>query len=179
MYFANRELAEKVVQRRISESPLQYLAYCAMCRDQFSFEGKPAWHLLDLIFGPGDFDKATQKGPDYSQRRENRARLKHSLLKDLWGEDVAEGRQPVKLQIPEQVRDLMERRMILTEDIQEVIEWAERTGFRLVNNHTGHFLAHHTPTIVTYWVEYSPYGDGFAVHNAYSHRMEIMEELKP
>ncbi|AFM24506.1 pyridine nucleotide-disulfide oxidoreductase/dicluster-binding protein [Desulfomonile tiedjei] len=179
MYFANRELAEKTVRRRISESPLQYLAYCAMCRDQFSFEGKPAWHLLDFIFGPGDFEHAAQKGPDYSQRRENRARLKHSLLKDLWGEDVAEGRQPVKLQISEQVRDLMERRMILTEDIQEIIEWAERTGFKLVNSHSGHFLAHHTPTTVTYWVEYSPAEDGFVVHNAYSHRMEIMEELKP
>ncbi|MGB6067227.1 MAG: pyridine nucleotide-disulfide oxidoreductase/dicluster-binding protein [Desulfomonilaceae bacterium] len=179
MYFANRELAEKVKKRRISESPHHYLAYCAMCQDQFRSEDKPTWHLLDLIFGSDDVEKATQRGPDYSQRRENRARLKNSLLKELWGEDVATDRETTKLHIPEHVRESMEQRMILTEDIRQVIEWAERTGFKLVSGDSGHFLAHHTPTTVTYWVEYSRTDDGFAIHNAYSHRMEIVEELKP
>ncbi len=82
MYFANRDLAEKVMQRRIAESPHEYLAYCAMCRDHFRSKGKPTWHLLDLIFGPTDRDNASQRGPDYSRRRENRARLKNSLLKE-------------------------------------------------------------------------------------------------
>jgi NADPH-dependent glutamate synthase beta subunit-like oxidoreductase len=179
MYFANRELAEKVIKRRISESPHQFLAYCAMCRDHFSSEGKPTWHLLDLIFGREDLEKAAKRGPDYSQRRENRARLKNSFLKELWSEDVAEAREIVKLQIPQPVRELMEQRMILIEDLREVIDWAERTGFKLVSRHSGHFLAHYTPTTVTYWVEYAPKDDGFVIHNAYSHRMEIVEELKP
>jgi glutamate synthase (NADPH/NADH) small chain len=179
MYFANRELAEKVIKRRISESPHHYLAYCAMCRDHFSSNGKPTWHLLDLVFGPGDLEKATQRGPDYSQRRENRARLKNSLLKELWSEDVAIDNETVKLHIPEHVREMLEQRMILIEDLQAVIAWAERTGVKLVSRDSGHFLAHHTPTTVTYWVEYSPADDGFIIHNAYSHRMEIVEELKP
>ena len=50
------------------------LAYCAMCRDHFSSQGKPTWHLLDLIFGQGDLDKATQRGPDYSQRQRESVR---------------------------------------------------------------------------------------------------------
>ena len=31
MWLANRPVAEKVVQRRIAESPLDYVTYCAMC----------------------------------------------------------------------------------------------------------------------------------------------------
>jgi glutamate synthase (NADPH) small chain len=179
MYFANRDLAEKVIEGRISESPHAYLAYCAMCRDHFSSKGKPTWHLLDLIFGPADRDNASQRGPDYSQRRENRARLKNSLLKELWGEVVATEHEATELHISNQVRELMERRMILMEDVRDVIDWAERTGFKLVSRDSGHYLAHHTPTTVTYWVEYSPADKGFTIHNAYSHRMEIVEELKP
>lgn len=180
MYFANRDLAEKVMERRISESPHHYLAYCAMCRDHFSSRGKPTWHLLDLVFGRGDLDRASQRGPDYSQRRENRARLKQSLLKTLWGENVAtlQGRDPMKLTISELVRQLMEQRMILVDDLERVIDWAESTGNKLVSRNTGRFLAHHTPATVTYWVEYSPADDGFVIHNAYSHRMQIVEELK-
>jgi glutamate synthase (NADPH/NADH) small chain len=181
MYFANREVAEKVIQRRIAESPHDYLAYCAMCRDHFSSKGKPTWHLLDLIFGPGDRDKATQRGPDYSSRRENRARLKNSLLKELWDEKVVagQGRETKQLHIPKVVLELMEQRMILIEDVRQVLDWAEETGFKLVNRQSGHFLAHYTPATVTYWVEYSPADNGFTIHNAYSHRMQIVEELKP
>ena len=85
----------------------------------------------------------------------------------------------MQLHIPKDVRDLMERRMILIEDVRQVLDWAEETGFKLVNRQSGHFLAHYTPTTVTYWVEYSPAENGFTIHNAYSHRMEIVEDLKP
>jgi glutamate synthase (NADPH/NADH) small chain len=84
----------------------------------------------------------------------------------------------MKLDISEHVRHLMEQRMILVEDLERVIDWAERTGNKLISRQTGHFLAHRAPTTVTYWVEYSPCDDGFVIHNAYSHRMQILEELK-
>ena len=42
MWLANPELAEKVVQRRIEASPVDYVTYCAMCRDFFARQGKPA-----------------------------------------------------------------------------------------------------------------------------------------
>ena len=50
MYFANRELADKVIHERISRTDLELLAYCAVCRDHFTSHGKPTRHLLDLIF---------------------------------------------------------------------------------------------------------------------------------
>ncbi|MFH0957690.1 MAG: (Fe-S)-binding protein, partial [Pseudomonadota bacterium] len=179
--FANRDLSGNIIKRRISESPHHFLAYCAMCRDHFSSKGKPTWHILDLIFGSENFETAAQRGPDYSQRRENRARLKNSLLKELWGEnvDIDCETKTANLHIPKDIRELMEQRMILTEDILQVIEWAEKTGFKLISADSGHFLAHYAPTTVTYWVEYSPVDGGFLIHNAYSHRMEIVEELKP
>ena len=68
--------------------------------------------------------------------------------------------------------------MILVEDLLQVIQWAESTGTKLVQKKTGHYLAHYRPGNVTYWVEYSPVQDGVIVHNAYSHRMEVLEHLK-
>jgi glutamate synthase (NADPH) small chain len=135
--------------------------------------------LLDLIFG--HTGELAGEIIDYSQRRENRVRLRRSLLRELWSEKVmeGEGRQGVNLRIPDAVRQLMEQRMILVEDLRQVIEWAESSGNKLVNRESGHALAHFRPGTVTYWVEYSVDQDGFTIHNCYSHRMEIVEELKP
>ena len=92
MRFANPEVAKEVVRRRIVLSPLDYVAYCAMCRDNFVAQGKRALHVLDLVFGPGDEDAAERKAPGYSLRRENRLRLKEKLLEELWGERAPERR---------------------------------------------------------------------------------------
>ena len=73
----------------------------------------------------------------------------------------------------------MEERLILIEDLQQVIDTAERSGYKLLNRETGHFMAHCRPASVTYWVKYSPSGDEFVIHNAYSHRMKIVEDVKP
>ncbi len=107
MYFANREVAEKVIQRRINETELDLLVYCAVCRDHFASHGKPTWHLLDLIFGEGPGTKARLRSSDYSQQRENRFRLKNRLLTELWSEKGVEpeGYQGIKLRIPEEIRE--------------------------------------------------------------------------
>ncbi|MEI2659684.1 MAG: hypothetical protein V9G11_06880 [Bifidobacterium adolescentis] len=114
MWLTNRELAEKVVRRRIGESELDYVTYCAMCRDFFAGRGKPTRHLLDLIYGQQD-DWQAKRGPDYSQRHENRARLKRRMLKDIWGEEM-DGQaeyESIKLVISEPVRERLETRLIL------------------------------------------------------------------
>ena len=181
MFFANPELAKRAIRRRCEESPQDYLAYCSMCRDYFAFAGKRAIHLLDLLFGKNTDEAALRKGPVYSQRRENRVRLKNSMLRDLWAETVteAQGFEAIRLNIPDEVQQLMEERLILVEDLQRVIDAAERTGYKLLNRDNDHFFAHYKPASVTYWAEYSPSADGFVIHNAYSHRMEIAEDIKP
>ncbi|OFX25258.1 MAG: amine oxidase [Anaeromyxobacter sp. RBG_16_69_14] len=173
MSFANKEVADKVVKRRIGESEADYVAYCAMCRDNFAARGKRSVHLLDLVYGAPGTDPAARKGPTFSQRHENRARLKRRLLAEVWGEQVTDERRPMNLIISPEVTQLMEERMILAEDVEKVIGHAEATGDKIEDKESGHLLASHRPVSVTYWVEYSVEPSGFVVHNAYSHRMEI------
>jgi hypothetical protein len=182
MWLANRSLAKTVVQRRIAESSLDYVTYCAMCRDLFAAQGKRSLHLLDLLFEPDPESRAMRAGPGYSQRHENRARLKRKLIKEVWEEEMPglQDYDKITLNIPADVQARMEERLILMEDIQQVIAHAESTGQKLMNPQTGHFLAHHRPGNVTYWVEFfpAPKGEGFAIHNAYSHRMVVEESKK-
>ncbi|MBP1765097.1 MAG: gltA: glutamate synthase homotetrameric, partial [Firmicutes bacterium] len=175
MFHANREVADKVIRRRVSESESDYLTYCIMCRDNFAGQGKRAHHLLDLIFAEDNDYKAGQKGPGYSQRQENRERLKNSLLQDGWGEMVEERHLDVTIVVPEQVRPILEERMILDEDIRKVIAYAERSGNKLKHMGSGCYIAYLQIANVTYWVEYSLGNDTFIVRNAYSHRITITE----
>ncbi len=181
MFFANPELAKEVIRRRIEASPLDYVAYCAMCRDYFASRGKRTFHLLDLIFGLPEDEAATKKGPGYSYRHENRVRLKAAMLKELWGETMAEQREyeTLRLGISPRIQELMDQRLILVEDLKAVIHFAETTGTKLLNRQTGRTMAHYKPASVTYWVEYTHEGGEFVIHNAYSHRMEVAEESKP
>jgi len=178
MWLANPDLAAKTVQRRISESQKDYVTYCAMCRDFFARHGKPSLHLLDLIFGKDLHSLARRIGPGYSQRHENRAHLKRSMLKGIWGEDMADGEkyENLLLSITPEVQEMLDQRLILIEDIQQVVDYAETKNKKLLNKKTGHFLAYFKPAAVTYWVEYAPQGEAFVIYKAYSHRMEIGEE---
>ncbi len=178
MWLANRDLAETVVQRRIAEHAADYVTYCAMCRDFFADRGKPTLHLLDLLYEEDPAGRAARMGPRFSQRHDNRAQLKRRLLTEIWEETVTEPEtSPIPLEFSEAVAERVDERLILEEDIQQVIAYAERTGNRFRNPETGHFLAYYQPANVTYWVEYTPTDDGYRVYNAYSHRMEIV--MKP
>jgi hypothetical protein len=181
MWLANRDLAQAVVDKRIAASPADYLTYCAMCRDFFAAHEKRCLHLLDLVFGEDWDSQAARRGPGFSQRHENRARLKHKLLKEVWGEDMAEAQayESIRLTLSDEMQQRLEDRLILIEDLQRVIAYAERTGQKLLQATNGHLLAHYRPAQVTYWVEYAPQGDGFVIFNAYSHRMLIGEDVKP
>ncbi len=173
MSSANPEVADKVVKRRIEESATDYVAYCAMCRDNFSAKGKRTVHLLDLLCPSADADPAARKGPSFSQRQENRARLKARLLRELWGETLSSEGPRMEVIISPEVLALLEKRAILVADVERTIAYAEKNQEKFKDSATGHFIASHAPVSVTYWVEYSVDGEKFVVHNAYSHRMKI------
>lgn len=173
MWLANKPVAEKMVQRRINESPLDYMTYCAMCRDFFAQRGKGTVHLLDILYGNPN-PNAPAVG--FSQKHENRARLKANLLKTLWSEQMAEkdSYESIRLVLPMEVQQIVEDRLVLVEDMQKVLEYAETSHKRMFNSKTGHYLASFKPNAVTYWVEYTPQNDGsYLIHKAYSHRMEL------
>lgn len=176
--FANPEIADKIVDRRINESADDYLTYCAMCRDNFARRGKRAVHLLDLVFpAPAGADPAARPDPGISRRRDNRVRLKVRLLRDLWGEPMTDPVPAVNVIISDYVRADFERRLILAEDVIRTVAHAEATGRKLKDRATGHLVASHREGEFTCWVEYEPTAKGFVVHRAYGHRMQV--EAKP
>lgn len=175
---ANPGLAKEVVYRRAQRGEGDYLAYCAMCRDNLASVGKRAVHLLDLLFpDPQLSDPTGRERPGWSRMLENRSFLKDRLLKELWSEGPKnmENYEKIKLQISPDVRIVLEERKILESDLKKVVYNAEKSGKKFSNNATGRFMANFKPYRVTFWVEYGPSDMGFIVYNAYSHRMEMLE----
>jgi glutamate synthase (NADPH/NADH) small chain len=174
---ANPELSGVVTRRRAERSQSDYITYCAMCRDNLAAAGKRVIHLLDLFFPHAEHpDAALRPRPDWSRRQENRARLKARLLEQVWNEvpDTMNELESIKLKISPEVAARLDRRRILTDDLKQVILHAEASGDRLFNPASGRYKAAYAPYKVTFWVEYTPTGDGYVVHNAYAHRMEVI-----
>jgi NADPH-dependent glutamate synthase beta subunit-like oxidoreductase len=175
MRFANPEMGAAVAQRRTAETTHPFVTYCAMCRDLYAAQGKPSLHVLDLFFGQADTQSAARPGVGYSQKRDNRARLKHKLLAQIWGESMPEAADYTSIQLilSDDIQKMLDARFILVEDIQKVLEYSEQTGNRLFNAENNHFVAYHKLANVTYWVEFTRQGEAYLIHRAYSHRMEI------
>jgi Fe-S oxidoreductase len=174
MLYANPEMGERVAERRVSESTADFVAHCAMCRDRFVARGKPTVHLLDLVLDRDYDERARRPGPLLTQRAEQRALLKRRLLADLWGERPGDGAWRDRLVLTLAVEQLLEERFIRPEEVHETIAQAEATGLRYVDPQSGRSLASRTMGPVTYWVEYEPAGERFAVVSAYSHRMTVV-----
>jgi glutamate synthase (NADPH/NADH) small chain len=178
MQAANPDLAEKTASRRAASNPNDYIAYCAMCRDNLAGSGKRIMHLLDLFWPQEEeSDPLLRTPPGWSQRRENREWLKRHLLETLWQDEghqmhpEPEHRQ-IKLAIAQEVADKLDHRRILVEDLQQVIYHGENSGRKLIHPQTGCFMATFKPGSTTFWVEYKPNADGYMVLNAYAHRIE-------
>ncbi len=177
MYNANPVLARDVVERRAMASEHDYLAYCAMCRDNFAFAGKRVSHLIEHVFPVAEgVDPADRGWISWSERRSNRAKVKEGILQSFGEKDDRQEDDYEKLSVSmsDDVMKKIDRQRILLNDIRKVIEYAERTGKKMSRKDTGNFLAYLQPENVTYWVEYSVEGHGYVVHNAYCHRMKIV-----
>jgi len=190
MYNADPRLARELITHRTTKmeqpdtayyrttvSDHDYLAYCAMCRDNLAAAGKRTTHLIELLFPNVDgADPAGRGWISWSERRRNRAMVKDAILTELCekGGSSLEEYENIVLEMSEEVRRRIDDRRILEDDIRKVINHAEQSGKRLQNAGTGHFLAYLQSENVTFWVEYSPADNGFSVHNAYCHRMNIV-----
>mgnify|MGYP000027057899 len=172
------EFTDYVTQKRSELSDKPYLVYCSNCRDIFKDEGKPAVHILDILF---DIDpKNTLDSPDVTQRRTNRTILKEKLLKEIWGEEMNSKpeKQAYNLIMTDEIAKKVNKLKILEDDICNVISHAETTGRRTVSPDTKHYKAYYEIGAITVWVEYT---NGKApedriIHNVYSHRMQIQLE---
>jgi hypothetical protein len=86
-----------------------------------------------------------------------------------------EEHETIKIVMDPHMETLLKKRGIKSEDIRKVIAAAEHLKNLFENTATGHILAYHRPSNVTYWVEYSRESGFYRIHRAYSHRMEILE----
>lgn len=178
---ANPVLARDVVARRTTASDNDYLAYCAMCRDNFAAAGKRVSHLIEHLFpAVAGGDPAARSWISWSERRANRCRVKELVLRDLdENEDgQIEDYEKLNLTISPEVLKRIDERRILTEDIRKVIFHAEASGKKMWSRENDSYLAYLQPENVTFWVEYSPCEDGFTILNAYCHRMKIVGIMK-
>jgi glutamate synthase (NADPH) small chain len=176
MQNANPELAKTVIKRLAGQSSADYVTYCAVCRDNLAGAGKRTVHILDLIFRKdSEPDPAARERPGWSQRQENRLRLKNDLLHELWATDHGDRKDHGRLvlNISSQVWQVLEDRRILVTDLEEVIHHAETSGQKFYNPETDHFKASLKLYNTTFWVEYMPSDDGITIYNAYSHRMAV------
>jgi len=169
--FANPDVTDKIVDRRIGQNNADYLTYCAMCRDNFARRGKRAVHILDLLYSSGD--PAARADPGFSMRQENRGRLKRRLLRELWSENVSEPTTDIELSVSAKVLADLEKKLILLDDVRQTVRHAEASGEKLLDRNTGRFIACHRPVSMTYWVEYTLEDGRYVVHRAYSHRMQL------
>jgi hypothetical protein len=88
---------------------------------------------------------------------------------------VEKGQGEVVIIKDERVAALLDARHILDQDVKQVISTAEATGEKLYQSGSERYLAKLKTANATFYVEYSPSGDGYQVHTAYFHRSEIME----
>lgn len=174
---ANPDMGKAYAQSRADDTKLPLAAWCAMCRDRLAAVGKPALHLLDLLFPSGSAQAdADRPAPGISLRQETRLAFRRAMLAECWHEEPARTPPMEDMQIilKDEVRRRLESRRILHANIKAVLLHAEDKGAQFHNPQTGHMLASLRPKQVTYWVEYEKEpGGAYIIHDAYCHRMVV------
>jgi len=170
---AHPPYAENMTDKVVNRSSNPYIAYCSNCRDIFVSAGKQTWHILDIVFGPSPGKKSE---PTITERRSNRLLLKEKILKEFWKEDISMKEPTNKMHVKPDLREKLNRAMILETDMLAVIEHCESTGSKIFDPAKGSFFGHLQIGNMTYWVEYRiDAASGYELINGYCHRMKIEE----
>jgi hypothetical protein len=174
---ANPEFAEYVGKMRSGLSDNPYVVYCINCREVFQDAGKESLHILDLLF---DVNPEDRKLPDFTERRANKIILKERLLKEFWNEEMQDKPEEpeCKLLITPQVREKMNKLMLLEADIGNVLTFSLKSKRRTYDQERNTYLCYRELGNITCWLEYRPQGESFEITNIYTHRMKIeIEEV--
>jgi len=181
VWYANREQADQFARDGAQAGSDDLLVYCAMCKDLFVGQGRRCFHLLELLYASEPEAYACRPMPTLSERHCNRMDLKRRMLMEFWQEEPMDappsglGGLRGLIQIDPEVQAAMEQRLILLEDIADVIQGVEDGSIScFLNPADGSLLASKRRKFVTYWVRYQKTADGFKVLSAYSHRMKIL-----
>jgi len=187
---SNPHYTEEVVRARAEEGADPYITYCANCRDVFVQAGKPAVHILELLFAGGKPD-LLRKTPTPSESRENRRKLKEELVSffemqekrnetgtkpERTDRESGKAMKQIQLKISDELLEKLGRERLLTEDVEEVVRYCEESGKKVWEEETGIFSGHKMVGCATVWVSYYCLEDGNCeLVNAWWHRMQITE----
>ena len=167
--YANPEVAGELTEQCISRGDGPWVTYCMACRDRFARAGQDSRHLLELVYGTDAGDP-----PDISEKRMNRRALKRDLLREYWNEGIGGMEPEFKIEYTTDAREMMDARMILTEDVERVLRAMRETGEAVLDGETGQIIARARLGNTTFWVAFTEAGAGaYLVHRAYSHRMQV------
>jgi NADPH-dependent glutamate synthase beta subunit-like oxidoreductase len=190
IYAANPDYAIRIAKNRTEQSANPYITYCTNCRDVFSFTGKEAWHILDILF---NLQNEKRKPPSLMQRRINREYLKTYLSASVrkggppdenfrtkteiaemangnYSDDPPEN---VSVKISDELMSKMNKLLILEEDVKRTIFHCESTGEKLLETQSSANIGHLKIGSITYWVVYKKEGVEHVLLNVYSHRMSF------
>jgi Fe-S oxidoreductase len=166
--YANPQVAHEMAQKCVSRSQAPYITYCMACRDRLAREGRESRHILELAYGAD-----AGSPPDISKKRYNRLSLKKRLLNNIWRETTPDMDCGFDISYLPEAKAAMDERMILESDVTSVLEYVRETGEAVQDCDTGLVIARRRLGNVTFWVKYEESGNGYLVHSAYSHRMNV------
>ena len=83
-------------------------------------------------------------------------------------------REDINVVLDSGVLEKMDEQLILKDELVQAIESSFETGEQLLDESTGWTITHLQIGVITLWVMFEQTGDrAFAVHNIYSHRMQV------
>ena len=170
--YANKEMADKMTEKCLERSDSPYITYCMACRDRFVREGRESRHILELLYG---INAANM--PDISEKRYNRLILKQTLLKNIWNEEPIMEKKDYTVAYTEEAIHMMDERMILKSDVERVLSDYRENQEAILDEETKELVTRSRLGNVTFWVRFVETEDGYLVHRAYSHRMNIMKRV--
>jgi hypothetical protein len=176
------------------------LCSCIMCRERFVATGKASWHLFDLLLPPEDYARrwlrdhpnaqaidawrqappleaahSRSRGPGFSQRRDNRIRLREALRREDYGLPPEPAPAlPWDLVIDPDLLDELEAKRLTRQDIAGAILGAEAAGTVFHDRLSGDCLARRRPGAVSFWVRYRKEDTARLVRDAWLHRTDIV-----
>lgn len=180
VFNANPDLAGTIIQKRTEQSDLDYIAYCAMCRDRLARAGKNTRHLLDLFWPESDHPEK-RLDPGFSGRRRNLAAFKQEMVgNEAFQNDIPLTPAGKKMIIDQDVFNQIEDEFILVSDIEKVLAHYESDADKhyFINKATGTTIAFFRPGNVCFWVEFTVLDEAYEIIEAWSHRMTIIAAQK-
>ncbi|MFC1869747.1 hypothetical protein ACFLYE_00575 [Chloroflexota bacterium] len=83
--------------------------------------------------------------------------------------------EEIKLELSDELKQRLEDRHILEDEVKQVIHHAETDGEKLFQPDENRYLAKLRIGEATFYVAYSIEGDRYGVNSAYAHKSEIKE----